>query len=131
MSSVVGFGLPRQARVLATREFKRIYAQGVRARGKLFTLVVRQRPNSPVLRLGLSVSKDHGPAVRRNKIKRILREAFRLERPSLPAGYDVIVIPVVHAEKLVLAEARSEFVRLVKDAMSGKERGGGNRRPRR
>lgn len=131
MSTVLGFGLPRQARVLSTREFKRIYAQGVRARGRLFTLVVRQRQDSAVLRLGLSVSKDHGPAVRRNKIKRILREAFRLERPALPAGYDVIMIPVVHAEKLDLAEARAEFVRLVREAISGKERGGGHRRPRR
>ena len=80
------------------------------------TLVVRSRPGLPVLRLGLSVSKDHGPAVRRNKIKRILREAFRLERPSLPVGFDVIVIPVVAKEKLVLAEARVEFARLLREA---------------
>lgn len=114
--SRVGYGLPRSARVLATREFKRIYSQGNRARGRLMTVVVRARPGLPVLRLGLSVSKDHGPAVRRNKIKRILREAFRLERPGLPVGFDVVVIPVVLERKLVLGEAREELVRLVQSA---------------
>jgi ribonuclease P protein component len=44
-------------------------------------------------RLGLSVSRKVGPAVVRNRWKRILREAFRLNRRKLPAGVDLVVIP--------------------------------------
>jgi ribonuclease P protein component len=44
-------------------------------------------------RLGLSVSRKVGGAVLRNRWKRLLREAFRLSRPNLPAGVDLVVIP--------------------------------------
>ena len=52
------------------------------------TAVVLRQMEPKGIRLGLSVSKDHGSAVRRNKIKRLLREAFRLERISLPADIE-------------------------------------------
>lgn len=62
-------------------------------------LVVVGHPNGrPYPRLGLSVSKKVGNAPRRNRWKRLIREAFRLARPELPAGLDLIVIPRFGAE---------------------------------
>jgi len=47
-------------------------------------------------RLGLAVSRRVGGAVRRNRIKRRLREAFRLTQHALPTGYDLAVSAKAH-----------------------------------
>src|SRR5919197_941325 len=47
----------------------------------------------PYLRLGLSVSRKVGPATKRNRLRRLYREAFRLTRSEMPAGLDLVLIP--------------------------------------
>lgn len=49
--------------------------------------------NLPYSRLGISVSRKYGNAVHRNRLRRLYREAFRLERNELPKGLDFILIP--------------------------------------
>jgi ribonuclease P protein component len=44
-------------------------------------------------RVGLSVSKKYGKAVQRNRLKRLYREAYRLSKPELSKGFDLIFIP--------------------------------------
>lgn len=109
--------LPRTRRLLNQRQFRRVYQRGGRASGAWFTVVAHfPRPGdfdaTGAARLGLSVSKDHGGAVRRNKLKRLLREAFRLEQHRLPAA-DLVLIPRQRPEDFPLAELRTELVALV------------------
>lgn len=104
-------GLPRRRRLLSRRDFRRVYRRGRRVSGKHLVVVAFER-RRPGFRLGLSVSKANGHAVRRNKIKRIFREAFRIERPRLPGGLDLVLIPQP-CERYELSAVRRELVQLI------------------
>ena len=47
----------------------------------------------PHSRIGLSVSRKHGNAVFRNRLKRHMREAFRLSQYEIPTGLDLVLVP--------------------------------------
>lgn len=121
--------LPAAARLRTQQHFRRVYQRGRRAGGKLLTVIALRRSSACGARVGLSVSKDHGCAVRRNKIKRLLREAFRLERKGLPLDYDVVLIPRPRPEKLRLHELRAELLQLIAKIAAGK--GSRRRQPHR
>ena len=82
-------------------------------------IVVFGHPNGlPHPRIGLSVSRKVGGAVVRNRWKRLLREAFRLTRPRLPASVDLIVIPRVGAVPTL--DALAESLARLADRVNGK-----------
>lgn len=67
-------------------------------------LVVYSLPNDlGHVRMGISISRRVGIAVRRNRIKRLLREAFRAHQSDLPKGYDLIIVVRPH-EPLMLVD---------------------------
>jgi ribonuclease P protein component len=125
--------LPASRRLRTQHHFRAVYQRGRRAAGDWMTVVALLRPAGPggdgarQVRLGVSVSKDHGGAVRRNKLKRLLREAFRLERAQLPRGLDLVVIPRRRDDDFPLAALRRELLQLVPRALQG---GRPARRPR-
>ena len=88
---------PRRLRVLRKGDFERAMNAGVRAVDARLTMWLT--PNGlDCTRLGLTVGRKHGDAVHRNRIKRLLREAFRLSQHDLPAGFDLVCAPRTGAE---------------------------------
>jgi len=115
---------PASLRLRTQREFRSVYGRGRRASGEWLTVVVwpRRAGEVPAARIGVSVSKEHGGAVRRNKLKRLLREAFRLERHRMPADLDVVLIPKRRDDNVPLQPLREELVRLIERARRAKPR---------
>jgi len=104
--------LPRETRVVRGADFERAWKQGSRARGDV--LLVVAAPNGLGLaRYGLSVGKKVWKgAVQRNRVRRIFREAFRLTRQGLPAGFDYILVPAAPKLRPQLEATCRELVRL-------------------
>jgi ribonuclease P protein component len=106
--------LSRRQRILKTSEFKAVYAARARVgNGRLVAYAMANRRD--VTRLGLSVSKRCGGSVERNRIKRLLREAFRHCRAALPAGYDVVLVPI--AKDYTPADVEQSIRALVPEAI--------------
>lgn len=81
----------REERIRKRQDYLRIYEQGVRTYSKRFTIITLAN-QAGIRRLGITVSKKTGNAVQRNRIKRILREFFRLNKSRLPASQDIVII---------------------------------------
>ena len=98
--------LPRETRLVRRAEYDAVYREGRRRSSREFTLFVR--PNGLDLsRFGWSIKKALGNAVKRNRIRRRLREIFRLHRREIAVGWDIVVHPrttVATAEFSALAQ---------------------------
>jgi ribonuclease P protein component len=93
-------------------DFARVYALRCVARSAHLTVFAAPNPTDG-LRVGLSVSRKNGNAVVRNRLKRLLREAFRLSRHEMPGGLDLVLVPV-DARNVTLPVFQEALVRAVR-----------------
>ncbi|HEX6924009.1 MAG TPA: ribonuclease P protein component [Longimicrobiaceae bacterium] len=116
-----GFGLPRIARITASGEIRALFRRGKRKRTRHLDVFVSTSPVSHS-RLGLVVPKHKQTAVRRNRLKRRLREAGRRELlPRLDAGgctFDVLIRARPEAYVASYESLRTEMVRLAEELCS-------------
>lgn len=97
-------------------EFDRAYQEGVRARGPTILIVAAPSLNPVGARYGLSVSRKFSKsAVVRNRARRVLREAFRLQRAELPA-LDLVLVPQDNRRRWRTPEAALELLDLARKA---------------
>ncbi|WP_348771081.1 ribonuclease P protein component [Pseudodesulfovibrio sp. zrk46] len=102
--------------MLKSPEFTACYERGRKYFTRSFILfVLRRSEDQGVYRLGLTVSKKMGNAVARNRIKRVLREYFRLHQDHFELPLDIVVIPKrnLQAQQLTLALAKAEITPLL------------------
>jgi len=82
---------PKKRRLASNRQFKAVLDHGRRAGDHLLTLYMAPNPYG-YPRLGVSVGKSSGKAVARNRLKRLLREAFRQSQHQIPQGFDYVLL---------------------------------------
>ncbi len=95
---------PRRGRLSRSAEFERAYRQGRSHANRHFVVYAFPREGEDAARLGLSVSRKVGSATERNRVKRLVREAFDAEAQVVPAGHDVVVVARPSARELAERE---------------------------
>jgi ribonuclease P protein component len=92
-------------------EFRRMYRKGISAASPSLVLYCRKNRRG-VSRLGVTVSKKLGHAVVRNRVRRRIREIFRMHKAELAPGYDCIVVGRVRAVSSSYQEMDAQFCML-------------------
>lgn len=109
--------LPKKHRLMLSKDFEILKNQGRRINGPLFNLIVAKRDENQPPRFGFVVSrKIDKKAVRRNRCKRLLREATRPFLSSAKPGYDVLLLAKKPLKEKSFGETEEEMRRMFEKA---------------
>ncbi len=111
--------LPRNDRLRASGDFKRLYKEGSHLSRKHF--VVYYKPNDRAKsRLGFSISKRYGGAVERNLARRRLGEAYKNSPWPKDGSYDIVIVVRPSAAKLDYHNMEKELVQVLRKIPEGR-----------
>ena len=72
-------------------EFKNVLTKGKFYKGEYITIYITKNNKEKNI-IGIAISKKIGKAVKRNRLKRIIRESYYLEKNSLKKGYNIVFL---------------------------------------
>lgn len=114
-------GRPKRRRLSRSGEFDRVYREGSSQANRYLVLYSFPRSDEDEggeVRLGVSVGRKVGGAVERNRVKRVLREAFWSLAEGLPAGHDFVVVGRRDLVDLVKREGAGGVKRSLEEALA-------------
>jgi ribonuclease P protein component len=103
------------------QQFKAIFEHGKSLSDKNLVLYFYQNQANQQPKLGLVISKKFGNAVRRNCLRRVLKEVFRLNHSKLYENYDLLIMPRYSLEEINYANLEKSFLKLCTKAGLVKE----------
>jgi ribonuclease P protein component len=109
------YSLRKSEHLRKNSDFKRVYSKGRSCADHFIVLFVLPN-NLGRNRIGLSVSTKVGKAIKRNRIKRLFREVYRLNKDKLIQGFDLIFLARKDAVKLDFPKIERSILRLYKRA---------------
>lgn len=113
--------LKKQFRLKRRQDFRRVYLRGKSLKNRAFVLCFRRvtgpkkKQTACGPRLGFSVSKQIGNAVERNRVRRKLREACRLELAAFATGFDYVLIARQGAKAESVPALRKKLLKTLQD----------------
>jgi len=107
---------PKEERLKGSKDFKAVFQQCRKLDDARLALYIQFSSGPPARLFGVSVGRAHGKAHDRNKLKRRLREIYRVEKDRFREGYRIILIPKRSAVSGSYAELRDSFLSLAKRA---------------
>lgn len=108
------FTFPKKEQLLKKWELLRVYSGNKKYTGRYIVLYVL--PNQPHRKVGIIVSSKLGNAVKRNRMKRIIREAYRLNKNPLPLNVHLIITGKIYINSLKYKELEKDLLNLYKEA---------------
>jgi ribonuclease P protein component len=101
-------------RLKDSKDFQKVFQQGRSCANRYLVLYYRYNNEGNTYRVGFSVSKKVGNAVVRNRVKRLLREIFRLEGEAIEESIDFVVVARPLVADLTYEEMKKSLVHLLK-----------------
>ena len=92
-------------------EFRRLYSKGKSVASPLFAVYCNKNRRL-ANRIGITVSTKLGNAVQRNRIRRRLREVYRLNEDKLKAGFDIVIVARFKSKYAEFRELEADFLRI-------------------
>lgn len=101
--------------ICENRDFRRLYKRGRSFVGASIVMYIG-KGRSDTVRIGITVGKKIGNAVKRNRVRRVIREAFRMTAPFIKTGLDIIIVARTRALFLKSTDIQKEMIRQLKKA---------------
>jgi ribonuclease P protein component len=117
---------PRRRRLSRSGEFDRVYRDGSSNATRYLVLYSfpRKDEDDREIRLGVSASRKIGGAVDRNRVKRVLREAFWGLGERLPERHDFVIVARPELAELIEREGAAGVTKSIEEALAGSVPGG-------
>ena len=102
------YSFPKELRLRKRKDFLHVYNVGKRFITDNFIIFIAKN-NVNLPRIGITVTRKYGKAVKRNRLKRIIREFFRLNKPLFKNGYDFLLTAKKECKIKTFAELTFEL----------------------
>ncbi|SEF98057.1 ribonuclease P protein component [Caloramator fervidus] len=107
--------MKKEERIRKNKHFRLIYSRGKSYSDDILVVYIFKN-KSNINRLGISVSKKIGKSVVRNRVKRLIREAFRVNKDKFKVGYDIIFVARSKSAKSNFHEIEKSIFNVLKKA---------------
>ena len=95
-------------------EFQNVYQNGNSCANRLLVMYAFKREDDKENRIGISVSKKVGNSIVRHRVKRLIKESFRLHQGEFNCGYDLVIIARITAKGKSYKEMESALLHAAK-----------------
>jgi ribonuclease P protein component len=107
--------MKKENRLRNNRDFRIVYDKGKSFANRYLVLFIKKNSFN-YNRVGFAVTKKLGKAVVRNKVKRRMREAYKLNSEEVKQGYDIIFLSRISAKEASFSELKKAEAHLLKKA---------------